>query len=491
MPLNPDLVKRPDTDEWWLNKLTKELGQDLPRLYDLGKWMEGKPPLAVPDSDSKGFQRLQKVAKLNLAELIVNAPLYRMQPLAFKTSAAGDDNGDAEANRIWKRNNMKVASSEIIEWMLTYSRSYGMVGPRDPNDMSKGVLMTSEHPTQVYGVPDPRNPGYLLAAIKIYRDELTESDVIVLYRENYFRVARHYGNNSLLPNEKRARRGWKISPSAWDWDMEYDSELYMEDGTPVGNSFTELPPVFEFRNRQGKGEFEKHLDTLERINHTILQRMIIIAFQAFRQRGIKGVPNTDEDGKEIDYTDIFAADPGAVWIVPETADFWESGQADLTPVLTSVKDDIIHLAVSSSTPLFSVVPDAANGSAEGAALQREGLIFKTEACIALADGAFCRMMAAAFEITEDELRSDPEGVEGVWASAKRSSLQEKATAAVQAKVAGVPWRTRMKLIMELTPDQIAEAETQRLDDAFMESLMGEDPAMSVPGITDPPRTTTP
>jgi hypothetical protein len=488
MALDPNLVKTPDTDEWWIKRLTDKLGKDLPRLHELGNWMEGNPPLAVPDSDSAGFQRLQRVAKLNLAELIVNAVLYRMQPLTFKTSAPGDDNGDTEANKIWKRNNMKVASAEIIEWMLTYSRSYGIVGPRDNADPKAGVLLTSEHPTQVYAEPDPDNPGYSLAAIKIYRDDITESDVIVLYRSNYFRVARHYGNQSLLPREGKKSK-WRIQPSSWEWDEAYDSPLYLENGAVVGNTFTELPPVFEFRNRQGKGEFEKHLATLERINHTILQRMIIIAFQAFRQRGIKGVPNTDEDGKEIDYTDIFAADPGAVWIVPELADFWESGQADLTPVLTSVKDDIIHLAVSSSTPLFSVVPDAANGSAEGAALQREGLIFKTEACIALADGAFCRMMGAAFEVMGDSIRREVEGIEGVWASAKRSSLQERASAAVQAKVAGVPWRTLMKYFLELTPDQIAEAESQRLDDAFMQSLMGPNQDVSIPGMTDPPRST--
>jgi hypothetical protein len=485
------LVDTPDTDEWWVKRLTDKLGKDLPRLYDLEDWMEGNPPLAIPDkTSSAGFERLQKIAKLNLAELIVNAPLYRMQPLTFRTASGGDDNGDEEANRIWKNNNMKVASSEILEWMLTFSRAYGIVGTRDTDDPKNRALLTAEHPTQVITEPDPDNPGYALAAIKIYRDDLTESDVIVLWRGNYMRVARRYHKNSALPLKKRHRKSaWRIQPEAWDWDTEYEDVLYTEEGHPVGDSHTKLPPVFEFRNRQGKGEFEKHLGTLNRINHTILQRMIIIAFQAFRQRGVKGVPNTDEDGKEIDYQDIFAADPGAVWILPEAADFWESGQADLTPVLTSVKDDIIHLAVSSGTPLFSVVPDAANGSAEGAALQREGLIFKTEASINLADGAFCRMMGAAFEILGDQVRQDVSAIEGIWASAKRSSLQERATAAVQAKVAGVPWRTNMKVFLELTPDQIKQAEQERLDDAFMQSMMGMDPAMSVPGITDPPRTT--
>lgn len=491
MALDPTLVKTPDTDEWWLARLGKQLGSELPRMAELEAWMDGKPPIARPDvSDSEGFDRILKFARLNLAELIINAVLYRMQPLAFRTSAPGDENGDQEAYKIWKSNNMKVASAQIIEWMLTLSKSYAIVGERDPHSRDGRVLITPEHPTQVTTEDDPQNPGYALAGIKIYRDDITNRDVLVLYRENYYRVAYHEGN-TILPNSKN--RQWRVTPASWTWDdVECPPEeiLVTDRGDEVNPTYTQFPPIHKFVNRQGKGEFEKHLPTLERINHTILQRMIIIAFQAFRQRAVKGVPNTDENGKEIDYSDIFRSDPGAVWILPEVAEFWESGQADIGPVLTAVKDDIIHLAVSSSTPLFSVVPDAANGSAEGAALQREGLIFKTEACIALADGAFGRMMGSAFEVMNDEVRSDIMGIDGIWASPRRSSIQEQATAAVQAKVAGAPWRTVMEKYLELTPDEIANAETQRLDDAFMASLVGVEQNVSVPGITDPPRTTT-
>ena len=494
MGLDPDLVKTPDTDEWWMVRLGEKLGKRLPRVHELEAWMDGNPPLAHPDSDNGAFSRIQRFARLNLAELIINAVLYRMQPLTFRTAAEGDQNGDAEANKILKANDFKVMSAKAIEWMLTLSESYIICGPRKYEDPTAGVLLTAEHPEQVITEDDPMNPGHALAALKIYRDDLTNSDVAVLYRKDYSRVARHVGKNSILPGKNRVTP-WMFRGNNWTWDTASTAEAETGDywvndeGNYVLPTFTEYPPVFRLTNRGGKGEFEKHLPTLERINHTILQRMIIIAFQAFRQRGIKGVPNVDEDGKEIDYSDIFSADPGAVWLLPEVADFWESGQADITPVLTAVKDDIIHLAVSSSTPLFSVVPDAANGSAEGAALQREGLIFKTEACIALADSPFCRMMGTAFKILGDEQRADTAEISSVWASPRRSSLQERATAAVQAKVAGVPWRTLMEKFIELTPDEIATAETERLDDAFMASLMGDTGDVSVPGMTDPPRST--
>jgi hypothetical protein len=480
MQLSVDLMRTPDTDEWWMKRLSQALARRLPRLAELQCWMDGDPPLAYPDASKEAFQRLQKLARLNLAELIVNAVLYRMTPLAFRTGAEGDDNGDAEAARIWKDNRMKTTSAEILEWMLSLSISYGSVAQIEENGAFR-ALLRSEHPTQCITEDDPNNPGYALAALKVYRDDLKNRDVAVLYRRGTdgnmatMRVAYHVGN-SILPGVRTnaVAAGWQIRPAGWVWADDSD-EL-----------FSETIPIHKFENRNGKGEFEKHIATLERINHTILQRMIIIAFQAFRQRAVKGVPNTDEDGKEIDYSDIFKADPGAIWLLPEVAEFWESAQADLGPVLTSVKDDIIHLAVSSQTPLFSVVPDAANGSAEGAALQREGLLFKVDDCISRADHPLAAMMADAFAAEGDSERANIEDIEVIWASPRRSSLTERAVSAVQAMAAGAPWRTVMSKFLELSPDEIAQAEKERMNDMFLQALANQDQnkVNSLPGTTD-------
>jgi hypothetical protein len=54
------------------------------------------------------------------------------------------------------------------------------------------------------------------------------------------------------------------------------------------------------------------------------------------------------------------------------------GQVDLGPVRQAIRDDVQDLAAVTRTPLFYLTPDAANGSAEGASLAREGLVFKTE-----------------------------------------------------------------------------------------------------------------
>ena len=455
MALSNELAKQPGTDEWWIIRLSKALGARLPRIHELEDWMDGNPPIANPDVKNEGFERLRKIARLNLAEMIINAMLYRMSPMAFRTASKQDDTGDENARKIWKRNNMKLTATETIEWMLSMSVSYMIVG----KDEKGKALITSEHPEQVITEEDP-SQGHTIAGLKIYRDDLTNSDIAVLYcTDGRVRTARHEGKSSFLP--KRGQKDWMMRAGAWTWDE-------VTEQSPTGK-----PPIFKFENRNAKGEFEKHLDTLERINHTILQRMIIIAFQAFRQRGVKGVPNTDkETGKEIDYTDIFKSDPGAVWILPATAEFWESGQTSIEPVLQAVKDDIQNLAVASSTPMFVAFPDSSNGSAEGANVQRENLIFKIEDAINRIDGKLAAVMSSSFHIEGMEELAQLEEIEVIWASPRRSTLAERAASAQLAIAAGLPWRMTMQKFMELTLDEIKVAEAERDEEMFKMAAMG-------------------
>jgi hypothetical protein len=95
-------------------------------------------------------------------------------------------------------------------------------------------------------------------------------------------------------------------------------------------------------------------------------------------------------------------------------------------------------------------------------------------------------MADAFAAEGDSERADVADIEVVWASPRRSSLTERAVSAVQAMAAGAPWRTVMTLFLELTPDQVALAEKERVDDMYLQALMGasDNKVNSLPGTTD-------
>ena len=112
-------------------------------------------------------------------------------------------------------------------------------------------------------------------------------------------------------------------------------------GDPVPTRTGGIVPVVRFRNRDGVGEFERHLDSLDRINDKIFNEWWIAKIQAFRQRAIKNLPQDkeeiDADGNvritpiaDDEYDDMFTASPDEMWQVPGDVEFWESSAIDMT-----------------------------------------------------------------------------------------------------------------------------------------------------------------
>lgn len=442
------------SDEWWMHHLSKKLAKRLPQVHKNELWLKGTPPLPYPDKGGN-FRQLQRIASLNLAQLITNARLHRLQLQTFMTAVDASTDGDDEVNRIMETADAKHELRTALRWMAGLSVGYLLVDHASPeNGSAGGARISAEHPAQMITEPNPADGARPLAALKIYRDELNDRDVAVLWRPGYSRIAIHEGP-SVLP--KSSARRWSMTPALWAMDEE-----------PV-----DLPvdyvPVVELTGQDGQSCFEQHIPTMERINHSILQRMIIIALQAFRQRGLKGAPRHDpKTGEEIDYDAVFEADPGALWILPQAVEMWESGQADITPVLNAVRDDLKHLAAVSNTPLYMLAPDAANESASGSDLKREGIVFEVEDIILGVNGRLKAVISTALVLAGFADRADPATIRASWADPRRPSLTERAEAARAAKDAGVPWRLRMEKFAGLTPQEIADAELQRSQDALLE-----------------------
>jgi Phage portal protein, SPP1 Gp6-like len=461
-----DDVDVPRSPGWWFRQLATEQRHRRKRLDDLWRRYEGDPPLPESARAAKAiFQAFLKKSRTNYAELIASAVTERMTAVGFRTGAEGDENGDQIARGIWAANEMDVQAADIHEYMCVLGDGYAIVGP--PERDGELPVITAEDPREVITAHDPVRSSRVLAGLKTYWDDTASEDLAYVYLPGEERasvwVAYRPAKRSTLGTS------FRFSPSAWSWDDERSFELPIPDA-----------PVVRYRNRRGVGEFEPHTDLMDRINHMILQRMVIATLQAFRQRAVKGVPVKDpKTGEKIDYEQIFSADPGALWLLPATADLWESGQVDLSPILASVRDDAKDLATVTRTPFSYFHPDAANGSAEGASLQREGLVYKAENRLMRAGAGHRRTMSLAFQYLGDEVRADPLSIETLWLPVERFSLAERYDAAVKAKQAGVPWRSIMTDILQFTPDQVARMETERADDVLLSELLETEPAPPV------------
>lgn len=456
MPID---TQTPLSPGWWLKRLMLELGEKQVRLNLLNDYQRGEPPTPWGPANCRQVVRdFQKKARANFASLITEATRERMVPTGFRTGAEGDENGDREAWRIWQANGLDALYPVHCRSTRSMSEGYAIVGGPDP--LIGAPLITFEDPRQVITAHDPANRRRVVAALKVFANDMVDADLAYLYLAGYV----------LTAARKRASvdTTFGFDVGGWEWVGEPQR-------IPVGDG---IVPVVKFSNRADLagnclGEFEDVIDDLDRINLMLLQRLTVAVMQAFRQRAIKGdLPDTDGDGEAIDYNNIFEASPGALWQLPAGVDMWESVGVDLTPLLESVKADVRDVGAVTRTPMHYFFPDAANGSAEGASMQREGLIFKVSDRIIGDSDPLEAVMSLSFLFSGDTVRAQRSDMEVLWQPPERFSLSERYDAASKAQAAGVPWRTVMSDTLQFSPQQIARMESERAVDSFVAADVG-------------------
>jgi hypothetical protein len=451
---------------WWMDRLFRRLSDQKrwDRLEGLHKRYHGDPPLPEGNDVARElFTAFQRKARTNYAELAVSAVSERMRPVGFRTAVDGDETGDSDAIDIWLRARMNIVAADVHDLMLNLGEAFVIVGWMDDE---RGVpIVTAEDPRWMVGEPDPVDPYRLRAALKFLRDDIEGEDRAYLYLPGEVWVAKR---DAPFSNWEKPVGPMYWSPTTWSWDAERSGTL--------GHGAL---PVVRFRNKDGAGEYEKHVDILDRINYQTLNRLCTAALQAFRQRAIEtpnvddgGIDTIDENGNEIDYSEVFTSDPGAIWFLPPGARIWESSSADMRQILEINESDIIQFAATTKTPMYYLNPGGANQSADGASMQRESLVFKVEDRIERCSPLWAEVMAMIFTVMGDQERADLANIQTLWANADRLSFAEKADAVNKLQNV-LPWRSLMKIVMDLDPQTIERMQSEREEEqlAQLQQLM--------------------
>jgi hypothetical protein len=467
----------PDAPGWWLMRLGKALSSDVPRMTDLMRYDSGDHPLPVGNRKMRDtYHRLQKMGRSNYTGLVAEAVEERLVVTGFRTGSKGSQATDDDAWGIWQANSLDADCNIVHHQALVTGRSYVIVGAdTDPKAPPGSVLITPESPLQVIHESDPARPRRLLAAMKTWIDSIQGRQLAIVYlpdQIHYFQAV-----------------STGMTPVEWDpktWEVTQD---------PSANPLGEVP-VVPFINRRprspmGMGEFEDVTDIQDRINVTILDRLVTQAMQAYRQRWAKGINVEDENGNPQR-----PFDPGAdlLWIVEdENASFGDFQQTDLKPILDACSADIRDLAAISRTPPHYLLADMVNVSGDALTAAESGLTSKVTNRSVEFGEAWEKVLRLAAQYGDGEVGDDSVIV---WADPERHSLAELADAAVKYQSAGVPFRERMALL-GFTPSEVDRMEAERMKDALVASLnspMAVDPgaapgatttALTAPGQPDP------
>jgi hypothetical protein len=421
----------------WLPVLAKRLDDRRARVDLLMSYVTGDAPLPEMNRATReAWQRFQREARTSFGLLVVEALTDRFVPNGVRVG--GDDVSEATvaARRIFRDNRLSVVFPDAARDAFTCSVGYLIVG----EDAGKAVI-TAESPEYVTTAPDPLRPWVSRAAIKVWRDEDLRFDFAFVWangeRQKFAR-----------PMNDRDSRPWK-SAADGTW-------------TPIGNPerYEGNVPVFALENKGGVGEFEPHIDILNRINRNLLQRLTTVAMQAFKQRMVEGgLPETDGAGNAMNWAQVFEPSPGALWDLPEGIKVSElaDGSAGIMAMLQAEDADLRAFAAVTQTPLPMLMPDGANQSAEGAQFSREGLVLKAEDRVDRFKPALALALVYALRI---EGISDVDDVEVLFEPAAYVTLSEKYAAAAQASGL-LAIRTIQRQILGMSQAAIAEDEVNR------------------------------
>lgn len=431
----------------WLPVLAKRMDDDMPRVRLLARYSNGDAPL--PDGGRNvrsSWERFQRQARTNWGGLISEAVADRIIPNGIIVGGSADSEEAKAAQLVWERNRMDSVFKRWLRYGLDFSESYFTVWAGDVTP-----VITADSPETMKVATDPLQPWRVRAALKVWRDLDAEKDFAMVwtngarqkfYRDSYTQGTRH--RRLLL----RIDGGW---------------EPVTDVATTSGP-----PPVVVYNNPGGKGEFEPHIDIINRINKGILDRLSIASMQAYRNRALKsaagssGLPDKDPDGNDIDWAKVFEPAPGALWELPPGVDIWESQTTDIRPLLEQTRDDIRQLSSASRTPLPMLMPDNAGQSAAGAIATESGYLTKcADRCTEAKTGSVAVLVEALKLMGHDT----SETLEVTFEPVERVSLAEKMAAAAQAKAAGVPLKTIMRKYLAFSPDEIAQADSDLADEA--------------------------
>lgn len=465
----------PGEPRWWLDRLCRRLMSRHPKFDILEDYATGNHPL--PNGDRryvKALKDLQKKSRTNYCELIIKATTQRMRVKGFRFGPEGE--ADEDAKRIWDSNEMDLQSVILTNYAATYGVAYAMIEEQDEG--SEDPYITFESPYQCIIERDPIRTTRTLAGLKLWQDNVVGCVMAVL----------------MTPDNIYVFQGRRLAGLS-ERDLSHFSDRFRSDPLAAGlfeiiavqpNTIGEVPLVeVRWQPEYGdelRAEHEGVLDIQDRVNYTILSRIVATASQSYRQRWMTGANVTKGPAPRTQQDQKAPFDPGAdiVWAISDpTARFGDFEQADLTQMLECVRDDVGDMAAISQTPAGYLLNKMANISGDAMAQDQSALLSKIKHHRHPVMGWFYeKIMKICFLYLADEEKATSVEATTLWCQPEVRSVAEQADAFSKLCSAGVDIGIAAELVLDLTPDQIQvliekaeEAKQAEMDAMVMQTQM--------------------
>jgi len=479
----------PGSPDWYMSRLVTRIVNSQARYDELEAYTTGQHPFPSGDRRYvKALREFQEMCRTNYYGLITLSPVERMKVNGLRFNGA--DEADEQAAEMWWANNMDFQEAMVHLYAATFGDAFMLVSA--PDDDSNGQpIFTMEDPRMCAIEYDPVRPTRAIAGAKMWQDVMSGRVVGILY----------------LPESVHYYVGPKVEEIENCLDAKTLTKRLTNFGSIEGfnlvdsapNPVSVVPLVRYAWNPSlnytslAEGEIFNLKAVQDRINATVLDRMIITRAQAYKQRWASGIKIPE--GRNGQRKPPF--DPGSdvLWVTEgDTAKFGEFSEADIRQILDAVTQDVGDMAAISKTPPHYLLGKIVNASGDALKASEAGLVSKTKLRMRSMGWSHEAITRIGFRYLGDMDKATG-SAKTLWANPEEQATSNLADAGLKYTQMGIPLALAMEK-MEFTPEEIkfAVAEKKK-EDARQAALMavqaaggakpGAGPTGSKPGGNSP------
>lgn len=405
----------PTDPQWWLKRLHKQLGERQPLIEKYDRYYRGDHPLPwLPEQAQEEFRRVLKMARANVLGLVVDAQVERMVVEGFRIG--NSEEADADASRIWQANNLDADSDLAFLESAKSGMAYMLTGP-NPADQTTPIISV-EHPSQAIVEYQPGNRRVRVAGLKEWCDDWTGAifaDVQILGSPVVFQY---------LSKSKGS-----------------DNPTWVERGDPIPNPLKEVTLVELPNNPRlgcgGVSELADLTDIQDRINKTLVDRLMTQDFGAFPQKWATGWPQETPEGDPTEPINVGRDRMVTTDVKSNEAAFGQWDAAPLDPYSSAKREDVKDIASRSRTPAQYLLGELTNVNGETLKASESGLVSKVRQRQRPQGEGLEEVMRLARRLAGTSTAQDY-AMETIWRSPEYRTEGETVDALVKMSTLGVP-----------------------------------------------------
>lgn len=423
-----------------LQRLCEALDARAVKVAECEAWFDGEHPIpspppntaAVVDGEAKrAFVAMSRLAVTNMLPPIVRAPAKKLRVEGFQFGETSVST-DKEAWAIWQRNYLDADSPAANMTAVKTGQAFGLVWP----DSDGLATITMEDPSQCIVAYEAGSRRRRRSALKRWIDE-DGSTCATVYLPNAlykFRSATSRGADSTVMR-------FAVGP------MTFEPREVAGEEWPLHNPLGVVPLVELAVNRTlkpspfggGVAQFAGQLNEQRKINATVMNLLVTLENQAFRQRWTSGWDYPLKDDGTPDLAAIQKASASRMWTLQgEDVKVGEFSQADFRPFLDVLNFWTRTIAFSSSTPPDAFLLGELVNVADGAVARLEGSHIAEVQSLADSLGEGYEELMRLALLIEDNPKAADMSSSVRWADFERRSATEQMGVAKDLKELGAP-----------------------------------------------------